>query len=326
MPTLPAFSAEERDRAHRLLAIRVAHMMGRKLEEADWTDVYCAAKGIEPRGWSNLDIDVIHENLGVEHKMLRTRDIPIEVACGTTPMHPSLTRSFRISSSDAADVAMRSVFEQYAELVEARRQLIQSQSSSADPVDLRIGWLLWQDSLREFLYFEEPMAAPHPDDYFAEWHTSGREGSRRKTSKNLWIYEKSTQKKRYSVTTDAGAKIQPYFDVPPPSDPNLYIFKVIGERLQPAGGVRVWLSGRTVADLTRLLGELNAAELEAAILQAADEIAQLPAVEAASSSDGGHELILSEEAYDALTASLPGVNDDHRFQLLIDYLQSTRGF
>ncbi len=64
--TLPAFTEQEYMQAHVLLATRVAYMMGRKLEEADWADVYCAAKRIPKQGWSNLEIDVVHENLGVE--------------------------------------------------------------------------------------------------------------------------------------------------------------------------------------------------------------------------------------------------------------------
>jgi hypothetical protein len=57
---LEAFSAEEKARAHRLLAARVAHMGQRKFEEGDWADVYCGAKGIPTKGWSNLNIDVMH--------------------------------------------------------------------------------------------------------------------------------------------------------------------------------------------------------------------------------------------------------------------------
>ena len=67
--TLEAFSPSEREKAHALLAIRVAHMMGRKLEEGDWAEVYCRAKEIPVRGWSNLDIDVMHGSLGVEQKI-----------------------------------------------------------------------------------------------------------------------------------------------------------------------------------------------------------------------------------------------------------------
>jgi hypothetical protein len=87
---------------------------------------------------------------------------------------------------------------------------------------MRTGWLLWQESLRQFLYFEERMRIPDPDDYKAQWVDSG--GGARKGSRNLWIYDKRTERKMFSVTTTAGAKIQPYFDVPPPDDPNLYLF------------------------------------------------------------------------------------------------------
>jgi hypothetical protein len=69
--TIPAFTKSERDKAHTLLAIRVAHMMGRKFEEGDWAEVYCRAKDIPVKGWSNLDIDIMHDSLGVEQKMIR---------------------------------------------------------------------------------------------------------------------------------------------------------------------------------------------------------------------------------------------------------------
>jgi hypothetical protein len=319
--TLQAFDADQFSVAQRLLALKVAQMMGRKLEEGDWSEVYCAAKGIDVPGWSNLDIDVVAGNLGVEHKMLRYKSVEIEEACGTTQMHPSLTRSFRISSSDDPDTAMRSVFEQYAELVEARRSYVAEQNTTDLDVDLRIGWLLWQDSLRQFLYFEEPMSAPSPDDYFAEWKTSGREGSRRKQSKNLWIYEKSTRRKRYSVTTDAGAKIQPYFDVPPPNDPNLYVFTVIGEHID-AGNVRVWLTHRTYTELKRRLGGMDSGLLEETIFAAAEEISTSEPRDYVGSDDEVYELTLSTAAYDALVGAVDGVNDDHRFQLLLDHLRN----
>jgi len=99
--TLPAFTKEEREKAHALLATHVAFMMGRKLEEGDWSQVYCRAKGIPERGWSNLNIDVMYRGLGVEHKALRRpSDAPLESVCGTRLMHPAATRSIRISSTD----------------------------------------------------------------------------------------------------------------------------------------------------------------------------------------------------------------------------------
>jgi hypothetical protein len=69
---------------------------------------------------------------------------------------------------------------------------------------MRNGWLLWQDSLRQFLYFEEPLIAPKPSQFTAMWverHSGARKGAR-----NLWIYEKRTGKKRFSVTADRGPK------------------------------------------------------------------------------------------------------------------------
>jgi hypothetical protein len=65
--TLAAFNKDEYAKAHMLLASQVATMMGRKFEEGDWAYVYCTAKGIPVRGWSNLNIDVMHQGLGVEH-------------------------------------------------------------------------------------------------------------------------------------------------------------------------------------------------------------------------------------------------------------------
>ena len=41
---LQAFTEAEYEKAHQLLAMKVAFMMGRKLEEGDWADVYCGAK------------------------------------------------------------------------------------------------------------------------------------------------------------------------------------------------------------------------------------------------------------------------------------------
>jgi hypothetical protein len=319
---LPVFNDEQRERAQRLLAYRVAHMMGRKLEEADWTDVYAAALGIKPSGWSNLDIDIMHGHLGVEQKALRYRGDRIEEACGTTRMHPSLTRSIRIDPNERdPEVAKEQVFRQYASLVRARRSVVARQNRTDRDVEMRSGWLLWQDTLRQFLYFEELMRVPSPDDYHAEWRASGREDGRRKPSKNLWIYERATGQKRYSVTTEAGAKIQPYFDVPRLDDPNLYIFTVIGEP-DTTGKVRAWISTRTATELDRVVGSLVPADIERVITQAIDDLAQDDIGQSAEEVGEVTAVKLSAEVYGALAAAIPGANDDHRFQLLLDYLRS----
>lgn len=196
---LSAFTPEEFSRLHLLLASRVASMMGRKFEEGDWAAVYCGAKGIPDKGWSNLSIDIIHNNLGVEHKMLCVRsDQTIAEFCGTTLMHPSATRSIRIPEIKDATRAARNVLKQYSELIEMRRKKVQ-EKSKAKP-DMRTGWLLWQESLNEFLYWEEEILPPDPKNYWAEWKTSG--GGARKASKNLWVYENDSDKKRYSITRE----------------------------------------------------------------------------------------------------------------------------
>lgn len=320
--TLAAFTPSQRETVHRLLAAKVARMMGRKLEEADWADVYCRAKGIPTRGWSNLNIDVMHEGLGVEHKMLCYRsNTNVAQACGETLMHPAATRSIRIPTGKvSAERAMREIFRQYAELIEQRTKKVREQAPAGTRPDMRTGWLLWQESLRQFLYFEEPMKAPNANGYTAEWVESG--GGSRKGSRNLWIYEKATGKKRFSVTTSAGAKIQPYFDVPPPNDPNLYIFTVIGEVIMD-GNVRCWLTRTTWHDLEQVLGRVNSQTVGQAIQE---YLTGLPATEAGPVivEEPAEPLEISAEAYALLTSRLPGVNDDHCFQLLIRLLRKKR--
>lgn len=317
--TLPVFTPSERDTTHRLLAAKTARMMGRKLEEADWADAYCRAKGIPTRGWSNLNIDVMHEGLGVEHKMLCYRsNTNIAQACGETLMHPAATRSIRVPTGKvSAERAMREILRQYAELIEQRTERVRAQAPIGTKPDMRTGWLLWQESLRQFLYFEEPMLAPNADQYTAEWVESG--GGTRKGSRNLWIYEKLTGKKRFSVTTAAGAKIQPYFDVPPPNDPNLYIFTVIGEVITD-GKIRCWLTSTTWHDLEKILGRVNSQTVGQAIQQ---HLAALPAAEAGPmvAEEPAQPLEINAETYALLTSRLPGVNDDHCFQLLIRLLR-----
>jgi hypothetical protein len=317
--TLPAFTPDERREAHKLLATKVAFMMGRKLEEGDWAGVYCEAKNIPNQGWSNLQIDVMHGSLGVEHKMLCYRShVNLAEACGRTLMHPSATRSIRVPPRDTdPDEAMRKVLTQYADLIETRGAKVQEQSGTNIIPDMRTGWLLWQESLCQFLYFEEEMLPPNPDDYTAKWVKSG--GGSRKESINLWVYEKETGRKKYSITTDAGAKIQPYFDVPPPTDPNLYLFTVIGEVID-TGFVRVWITETTARELNRLLGKLDTETISHAIIEAATEISKLEPSEEAKM-EVAQPLLISTKAYEALQRELPGVSDEHSFQLLAQHLR-----
>src|SRR5207302_2461617 len=123
------------------------------------------------------------------------------------------TRAIRIPSGRvSAERAMREILRQYGEVIRQRTDKVRAEAPKGVKPDMRTGWLLWQESLRQFLYFEERMKAPNPDDYIAKWVESG--GGGRLKSRNLWIYDRVTRRKRFSVTTAAGAKIQPYFDVP----------------------------------------------------------------------------------------------------------------
>lgn len=322
MITLPVFTPEQREKAKRFLATRVGQMMGRKFEEGDWMYVYCAAKDIPERGWSNLNIDVMHAGLGVEHKMLRRPAPPLKSYCGTSLMHPAATRSIRIQNLDAdPNEVMADVFRQYQELIAARAEAVIRETGVSKP-DMRVGWLLWETSLSEFLYFEEPMTAPRVEDYEAMWNKTAARGAR-KASVSLWIFEKKSGQKRYSVTTSAGIKIQPYFDVPRPDDPNLEFFKVQGELID-RNYVLLWLSPSTIAEIARRLGEEAVGDsdrLSKAIIAAAE--AKPPEEEAKRA---GHDLAvpikITKEAYDVMVSRWGGVSDEHRAQLFARTLGS----
>jgi len=318
--TKAAFTPTEQKRAHDLLASRVAFMMGRKFEEGDWSEVYCQAKGIPVVGWSNLNIDIMHDALGVEFKMIRYRSKPsVREACGLTLMHPAATRSIRVPSPTVkANRAMRSILAQYGDLLDQRRERVREAAGGVEP-DMRTGWLLWQESLREFLYFEEETLKPDPTSYYAEW-VEHEQGGVRKASVSLWIYEKDTGRKRYSVTTAAGAKIQPYFDVPSPQDPNLYVFIVQGEAAE-RGLIRLWISEATAHELERILGSLDAEEVSRAIIQASGGSAGGASTRPISIYSA-RPILLEGTAYEALRAMFPGgVSDQHLVELFVQYLR-----
>lgn len=357
MSTLPVFNGEEYNNARIYLATQVAGMMGRKFEEGDWAKVYCAAKGIPLGSWSNLDIDVTHGNLGVEQKMIcRQARLAIKEACGTSIMHPAGTRAIRIPAERDATLAARHVLRQYVELIDRRTRIVgivngyhhsrleraqaiealerlgftRAKASSmlpfdrvpvgppTDDPDMRMGWLLWQDGLREFLYFEVPMGRPNPDDYIAEWRSSG--GGRRRTSRNLWVYNQSTGTKEFSITTEAGAKIQPYFDVPLPTDPNLYHFVVQGEDCGD-DMVRIWLTKMTADMLRDAVGDLVPDAIKAVV----DGIDPESISTDENSGPFGAlavDLLVPAATYRSLKDMFKGVSDEHTFKMLVDVLRS----
>jgi len=328
MPTtLKVFTSEEQlNRVQRMLATRVVQLAGRKLEEGDWTEIYCSALGIKDRGWSNIGIDVIFENRGVEIKMLRFKSRDISTACGTSMMHPSLTRSLRIDANGDPNDQMRKVFQQYKELVENRAAKVRKEGGLKEnaEVEMRSGWLLWQDSLRQFLYFEEPTVIPNCDDYTAIWHENEAKGQR-KESKSLWVFRKGEpQDKRYSITTNSGAKIQPYFDIPAPNDPNLYIFTVIGEHINDQY-VYAWVTARTRRDLVDAIGSFTPNSLSQAILSLplADfnhgELSEIMKTEELAS-----PIEISTDAYLRLCTAFRAANDDLRFRALAAHFKGKK--
>jgi hypothetical protein len=312
---LRAFDDEERRIAYELLARKVATMGSRKFEEGDWADIYCEAKGIPAAGWSNLNLDVMYEGLGIEHKMLGTAKPPAEL-CGQRLMHPALTRSIRVPppSSDAEE-AKDDVLGQYAALVEARREAVRQTAANQADADLRTGWLLWQRDLSQFMYFEEELLAPDSADYCATWKQNQARGSRKATD-NLWIFEKDTDVKRYSVTgSGAGSKIQPYFDVPPRGTNGLYIFTIQGEDVGD-GLLRTWVTESTYFALQEALGgDVTTAPLSEAV----DLLDEAPA-DPDDYRPPAREVRLEASAYLKLKAAFPANTDDERIQMLVQYL------
>lgn len=321
MPTLPAFTADQAKRAKLFLATQVASMMGRKLEEGDWSSVYCRAKNIPDFGWSNLHIDVSHEGFGLEMKLLRIADLngkPLRSVCGETLMHPAATRSIRIDDINAdAQQVMEDVFAQYAELIQQRTERVRAAAPAGSPIDMRVGWLVWEDDLTEFLYFEEPMLPPDPAKYFAVWNITPARGVR-KPSKSLWIYNRTTRQKRYSVTTSAGVKIQPYFDVPPPSEENLYYFRVQSEPVDP-DTIWLWVASSTANALKERLGSLDRDVVSAAVAEVLAKGA-IPSAATNPEEDLAVPVPISAATHTQLLAAWDAVSDEHRAQLLLKAL------
>ena len=318
MPTLQAFTPEEKAFAKRILSTQVASMMGRKLEEGDWSHVYCKARGLPNRGWSNLHIDVSHDGFGLELKLLRIPGLngrPLKSCCGMTLMHPSSTRSIRIDAAHTPERALSEVFTQYAKLISDRRDAVQRQSPDKSP-DMRTGWLLWEDNLIDFLYFEEPMVAPDLDLYRACWSDTPARGAR-KASRSLWIYNRVTNQKRFSITTSAGPKIQPYFDVPAPDDENLVYLRAQSEVLDERT-IKLWISAATARALDYRLGGLDCQRVSDAFIKAVAE-GTIP-FDATDPEEGlAVGLEITQEAYNQLTA-WEAVSDEHRAQLLLKTL------
>lgn len=320
--TLLSFSAAEYQKAKSLLAARVAYMMGRKLEEADWAHVYCKARGFDVLGWSNLNADVTVAGLSLEHKMMRcSESSAIKSHCGTRMMHPALTRRVSLPDIQDADEAMRSVIAGYQKVLDERRRKVIAISGEKS-VELRSGWLLYDSSLTEFLYFEEPSLNLNPRKHRAVWSERVKQGEGgRRGNKNLWIYDENDQKV-WSVTGgSSGTKIQPYFKVPAANDKNLCYFRVQGESIDNQT-VRVWVTESTANNLRGILGGVDPSSVTNAILNVSGSD---DAISVVDECEEVRELIIGQNAYVALKEKFAGVSDEHCFQLLCKRLAEDKG-
>ena len=257
-----AFSEEEADLVQQMLTdlVRALRIVpgGGKIEEEYWSYIYHKVRKAPVAGWSNLPMrDFCHAGLGVEFKLLK-RTSPLKDQ-GRRLMHPSATRRIDFDPSLGAEACKTKVLTQFANQISAFRKRVAETAAGVTP-DIRWGVFLWSPSLEEFLYFEEVMEEPNPDDFYAEFVEGQHRG---RPTRSLYIFEKETGVKRYSVTMpERGAKIQPYFDVPQVGR-GAYAFMV------PDDGFKsVWLNAETFEALQNASRGRDINELILAALQA----------------------------------------------------------
>jgi hypothetical protein len=250
--------------------------------------------------------------LGLEIKMLSVKDVPIVNQCGTSLMHPSATRSISLPSGNA-HTAMKQVLTEYSELLETRRLSVEKQFG--EKAELRSGWLLWKRNLDEFLYFEEKLEVPDFSQFTADWYEHNSDSARRR-SRNLWIFDQYGRK-RYSVTTERGVKVQPYFDIPPLGAKNMAIFKIQGEEIKD-NLVRIWLTSSTFEKLLSLFNSNFSSKKFAEIL---GDIPALLAGEVLESLEADlREIQIEKEIYERLCEKISGVSDEHRIRQFISHV------
>ncbi|MCX5977778.1 MAG: hypothetical protein NTV33_13425 [Coprothermobacterota bacterium] len=163
---------------------------------------------------------------------------------------------------------------------------------------------------------------PIPEDYFAEWNERPARGAR-KAAKNLWVYERATGQKRFSVTTEAGAKIQAYFNVPTPTDKYLYFFRVQGEEVS-AGKVRIWVTQTTALCLKTVLGSIDGEVITAEVSKLPSNRRVRETISTETKPAIAEPIIISSSAYSRLRLCFGGVSDEHMMQQFAQHLFTTR--
>lgn len=255
-----AFTDAEVELVQNLLEVLVRSLRhvpgGQKMGEGYWSFIYHSVKGTHAPGWSNRPMrDFVHEGVGVEMKLLQ-RAKPLGTQ-GKRIMHPAATRTITFDPSKPAEVCKVQVLQQFGQQIANFRQRVAETSDTANP-DIRWGVFLWSPTLTEFLYFEELMIEPDPDDYRAEFVVGTHRG---KSTRNLHIFERATGIKRFSVTRpEKGAKVQPYYDVPEVGHGS-YGFTVPNDDRKS-----LWLPPEMIEKLELAAGEQDIAEFLAARL------------------------------------------------------------
>jgi hypothetical protein len=243
MSPILAFTKEEEAQVQSMLETLVRSLRivpgGGKMEEGYWSYIYHTVRQAPISTWSNLPMrDFLHNGLGVETKLLRL-PTPLK-ASGSRIMHPSATRTLLFNPSLDEETCKVQILEQFGTRIKDFRNRVARTRTDCSP-DIRWGILLWRPNFTEFLYFEEQIREPNPDNFYARFVEGKHRG---KPTRNLHIFEKQTGIKRYSITMpDKGAKLQPYFDVPPIGQ-GAYFFKVPNDSRKP-----VWLAETTIEAL-----------------------------------------------------------------------------
>jgi hypothetical protein len=243
MSPIQAFTTDEETQVQGMLEtlIRCLRIVpgGGKMEEGYWSYIYHTIRNAPISSWSNLPMrDFLYEGLGVEMKLLQ-RQSPLK-ASRQRIMHPSATRTLLFDPTLDAETCKVQILEQFATRIADFRKRAAQTCSDCKP-DIRWGVFLWNTKLNEFLYFEERIREPNPNDFYARFNEGKHRGN---PTRNLHIFEKETNIKRYSITMpNNGAKLQPYFDVPSVGQ-GAYAFKVPNDSRKP-----IWLAETTIEAL-----------------------------------------------------------------------------
>jgi hypothetical protein len=253
MSTVFAFTEKEAANVQLMLETLVRSLRivpgGGKMEEGYWSYIYHAIRKAPIGSWSNLPMrDFCHNGLGVEMKMLQ-RTAPISDQ-GHRVMHPAATRTLVFDPSLEAETCKDAILTQFGAQIAAFRNRVALTCPGRSP-DIRWGIFLWSPNLDEFLYFEEEIKEPNTNNFYARFVEGSHRG---KPTRNLHIFERGTNIKRFSITMpEKGAKLQPYFEVPTMGK-GAYIFRIPNDDLKP-----LWLNDATIKALQEALIKQNKA-------------------------------------------------------------------